>query len=396
MSSWSLDDVVRLRAYEISRGPESGTSEENWLLAEREFAVAHDYDTADRDLERLGMILSRLPSEAGVAWRLTLPRGERVEEWEPGNDGLFPPTAITRLIGGVLSGKELVPGPPLNPDRGATRLREMLEQQRVELLANEPGARLGDDPENLHQHRVAGRRTRAFLRAARGYLDRDWRDSVSEPLAELAVATGPVRDLDVLLEYLRSCLAELDDPDRAAGETLLSRLRDERDVARRALAAAFDAESYRALLIRLRKPPQLAVDVESVPLERIARKELRRLAKTVERLGENADESAIHTLRIALKRARYAAELSLPSGRTGRRFLDAARALQDLLGEHQDAVVAERRLRAAVVVDRDTESAFLAGRLAERQHIRRARVRELLPAAWKRLHKRSGQLVSGS
>ena len=44
------------------------------------------------------MRLSRLPSEAGVEWRLTLPRGERVEAWEPGNNGLTPPREIVRLV----------------------------------------------------------------------------------------------------------------------------------------------------------------------------------------------------------------------------------------------------------------------------------------------------------
>src|ERR1700675_1987412 len=83
-------DAVRLRAFELSREPDADTPEENWLRAEREFSVEHDYDTIDRDLERIGITLARLPAEAGVVWRLTLPRGEQVEAWEPGNRGLAP------------------------------------------------------------------------------------------------------------------------------------------------------------------------------------------------------------------------------------------------------------------------------------------------------------------
>jgi hypothetical protein len=60
--------------------------------------VACEYDTAERDLERAGMTLSRHSSEAGVDWRLTLPHGEQVEAWEPGNAGLVPPREITRFI----------------------------------------------------------------------------------------------------------------------------------------------------------------------------------------------------------------------------------------------------------------------------------------------------------
>src|ERR1700751_3845599 len=100
--------MIRRRAYDISHGGDGGTPEENWLQAERDYTVAHDYDTVDRDLERLGMTLSRLPSGAGVGWRLSLPRGERVEEGEPGTNGLAPPPEIVRLIEGVVAGKPLV------------------------------------------------------------------------------------------------------------------------------------------------------------------------------------------------------------------------------------------------------------------------------------------------
>ena len=60
--------------------------------------MAHEYDPAERDLERAGMTLSRHPSEAGVDWRLTLPHGEQLEAWEPGTAGLAPPPEITRFI----------------------------------------------------------------------------------------------------------------------------------------------------------------------------------------------------------------------------------------------------------------------------------------------------------
>jgi CHAD domain-containing protein len=387
------DDPIRLRADEISRGWDAGTPEENWRRAEREYAVAHDYDTVERDLERLGMTLSRLPSEAGVSWRLTLPRGERVEAWEPGTNGLSPPGEIVRLIGGVTAGKALVPGPPASNEPGAARLREMLEQQRIALLTHDPGVRLGDDPENLHQHRVAARRTRAFLRTSRRYLDPEWRRGVTDALQELGEATGPVRDLDVVLEHLREELTALDETQQAAKDLILQRLDDELEQRRRRLLQALDDRSYRVLLARLRLPPRLADGVDDVPLESLAKKEFRRLAKLVGRLGKGPDEAAIHRLRIALKRARYAAELAAPRGAVRKRFLADARVLQELLGEHQDAVVAELRLRSVAVDDVRTAAAFAAGRIAERQRRRRERVHERLPAAWKRLRKSGARLV---
>jgi CHAD domain-containing protein len=387
------DESIRLRAYEISREWDAGTPEENWLRAKREFTVAHDYDTADRDLERLGMTLSRLPTEAGVGWWLSLPRGERVEAWEPGTNGLAPPAEIARLIGGVVAGKPLVPGPPLSREPGALRLREMLERQRVSLLAHDPGVRLGDDPENLHQHRVAARRTRAVLRTARAFLDPDWRRPLGEALQRLGEATGPVRDLDVVLERVRPEVEQLEETDQAAKTLILERLEEEREHGRRRLLEALESRDYRFLLARLRLPPRLAEGVGDVPLESLAKKELCRLAKLVERVGKQPDEEAIHRLRIAIKRARYAAELAAPKGGARKRFLADARLLQDLLGEHQDAVVAEQRLRGASVDDVRTAAAFAAGRIAERERARRERVQERLPAAWKRLRKSGSRLI---
>jgi CHAD domain-containing protein len=154
-----------------------------------------------------------------------------------------------------------------------------------------------------------------------------------------------------------------------------------------------DGDDYRFVLARLRLPPRLAEGVDAVPLERLAQKEFRRLAKLVERLGKHPDEVSIHRLRIALKRARYAAELVDSKGGVRKRFLADARVLQDLLGEHQDALVAERHLRQAAVDDLRTAAAFAAGRIAERQRLRRARVQERLPSAWKRLRTSGARLA---
>jgi CHAD domain-containing protein len=362
------------------------------LLAERDHGVAHEYDTLDRDLERLGMTIARLPSEAGVVWRLTLPRGERHEAWEPGTTGLSPPAEIMRLVGGVLAGKELVPSAPLSTDAGFVRLRELIEAQRRSLLAHDPGVRLDADPENLHQHRVAARRARAFLRATRDYVDPGWRRGLAEPLRLLGVATGPLRDIDVLLEYLQPELHLLGEADQAGAAGLVAALVDARREAQARVQEALDDERYRLVLARLRLPPRLRPSVDSVPLDRVARTQFRALARRVDRLGKSPDHAAIHRLRIALKRARYAAELWAPAETTGRAFLEAAKTLQSLLGEHQDSVAAETLLRSSTVVDAPTARAFAAGRIAERQVARRARVMEQLPTAWRRLRKRGARL----
>ena len=74
----------------------------------------------------------------------------------------------------------------------------MLEAQRRALLQHDPGTRLGVDPENLHQHRVAARR----IRASRAYTDPGWQRSLVEPLRELGREHGPVRSR---LDRIRLC-----------------------------------------------------------------------------------------------------------------------------------------------------------------------------------------------
>jgi CHAD domain-containing protein len=388
-----VDEMIRRRADEIGQGSGAGTAEENWLRAEREFTVAHDYDTADRDLERVGMTLSRLPSEAGVEWRLTLPRGERVESWEPGTNGLEPPEEIVRLIGAVTAGKPLVPGPQLSREPGARRLRAMLEEQRIALVTHDPGVRVGQDPENLHRHSVAAKRASALLHSARAYIDPVWRRPLSGALQRLGEATGPVRDLDGAIAHLRPELDGLDETDHLAKSLLLERLEEEWARRRRLLLEMLDSAEYHFLLARLRLPPQLAAGVEGVPLDALTGEELRRLARVVSRLGDKPDEVVLRQLRTAFERVRQAAELAPPVEAGRKRFLTDAHALQNLVGEHDASVVAEQRLRGAAVEDVRTAAAFAAGRLAERQRRRRERVHERLPSAWIRLRDSAARLV---
>ena len=384
--------MIGTGADEVLREFEADPPAEAWAASAPEFAVVHEYDTADGDLESLGMTVARIPLEAGVVWRLRLPRGELVEAWEPGNQGLVPPDEVTRWISTVVTGKQLVSAPPVGTDPGAIRLREVIGAERLALLANDPGARLGRDPENLHEHRVAARRARAFLRATRAHLDPDWQRSLVEPLGTLASATGPVRDLDVLIEHVHAEVERLKEPDRPGGKALVESLAAERASALRDLVDVLDGDAYQTLLARLRLPPRLAEGIETVPLERVARKEFRRLVRAVARLGKHPTDEQLHRLRITLKRARYTAELSRATTKSRTRFLVAAKLLQDVLGEHQDAVIAEQRLRAATVNDAGTAAAFVAGRIAERQQSRRDLAKGRLPGAWKRLRKAGQRL----
>jgi CHAD domain-containing protein len=240
--------------------------------------------------------------------------------------------------------------------------------------------------------RVATRRLRAFLRAAQPLLDREWAESLRSEVGWLGSALGPVRDLDVLMEHLHSDASDLDPKERRALRRIFRRLEQERSEDRAAMLAALGSDRYVALLDRLEdaaRAPLLAAGAEDASLEDIAADEYRQLRKAVRALGPEPSDDELHEIRIHGKRARYAAELAEPVvGKPATKFIQEAKAFQDVLGEHQDAAVAEARMRGMLLELGGAATAFSAGRLVERQRDRRLDARDAFPAAWKALQRR--------
>jgi len=75
-------------------------------------------------------------------------------------------------------------------------------------------------------------------------------------------------------------------------------------------------------------------------------------------------------------------------GKPATRFIKAARAVQDLLGLHQDAIQAERKLRQFLKDSPSTRTGFVTGRMVERQYQRRQTVQKAMPPLLKALLKR--------
>lgn len=260
------------------------------------------------------------------------------------------------------------------------------EEQYRQLLAHDPGTRRGDDPEDLHQLRVATRRLRAFLRCARRLVDADWAESLRAELGWLGGALGPARDLDVMLERLRTEAASLG-AESAAARGLLEELEAERAQAYTAVVAALETERYATLLDRLEAAVAPPLSGDTTTLAKIWHREVKRMRRTFDALGDDPADDDLHASRIAVKRARYAAELAAHElGAPGRAFVARAKGLQDVLGEHQDAVVAEERIRAWAESGSVAEQ-VAAGRLVQLERARRAAAREAWPEAWRRLDK---------
>ena len=279
---------------------------------------------------------------------------------------------------------------PLRRDASPIRhLTVMLEKQYWAILEHDPGTRLGDDPEHLHQHRVAIRRLRALLRAAKPMLDAAWVKELRAELAWAGGALGDVRDLDVLLDHLRADAGELPLDRRLAFEAIIEAISARRGEARERMLRTLRSARYLRLLDRLERdladPPTA---IAEVPLASIVRKELRRLRREVRALGPNPTDDQLHEVRKTVKHARYAAELAERScGSEATKYIVATKQLQDVLGEHQDAHVAEETIRG-LAADAPPAVAYAAGMVAQRQRERRRQARAELPAAWKAVRKR--------
>ncbi len=274
-----------------------------------------------------------------------------------------------------------------NPAAASVALRVQAslraELERLEKMALAVRAEHSDA---LHQFRVSARRARAVIRAARPVVG-DYYDVLDVELRWLGTETGPARDLEVLQANLEPVVAALDE-DEGGGLAILSVVRADQEVARRRVIEALLSERFSVLLEVFRSAtvaPAAVVGDESP--QSIARGQVERLWKARRRLGDDPTDTALHAIRIKVKRTRYAVEVLVGrDAEEAKELTKALRNLQDLIGVHQDAHVAEERIRAYAVPGAD----LAAGRIIERERSIRVKVRQRLPTAWRRLARASG------
>jgi triphosphatase len=289
--------------------------------------------------------------------------------------------------------------PALNPAMTASEaFAAVVFACLAHLQANERGVLQDDDAEYLHQARVALRRLRcAFSVFSRGFP----RAAVEELIGELrwlGGQLGPARDWDVFAtETLPGVLSAF--PGDTGLHTLLERTTELRAAAGAVARHAMRSNRYTGLLLDLialfYRQPWTAVPDEAAATERTrplpdfaATILARRHRKVVKRGGDltRLDAPALHELRIAIKKLRYAAEFfsTLYEKRTVRDYTATLARLQTILGALNDAATVERLGEELRDQREDPDGQFAegiglvrgwAGAMA-RAHL------EQLPAAW--------------
>jgi len=296
-----------------------------------------------------------------------------------------------RVLGPAAAEPAEVSAPPLGPESTLhDAVKAMVASSVTRLLRHDAGVRAGDDPEAVHQARVATRRLRSDLDTFGEVLEPEPLRRLRAELKWLAALLGEVRDTDVLISRMSARLTEV--AASAGGRTaLLQTLTDRRADARRKMLAGMRGPRYIRLLdalVEFARAPQLRAAGDQPArdvLPELAAGPWRRLEKTVDKVGRHPPDDDLHAVRIAAKRSRYAAEAAAPVvGKPATRFAEAVAALQEVLGDFNDAVVARHWL-AGVAPGLDPAGAFLAGVLSERERASGAASVRGWRKGWKRL-----------
>ncbi len=313
-----------------------------------------------------------------------------------GSCGLQPAT-LSKFEAGLLAEGLEVPGPP---DLGPKRLPPspsvgdvayvVLRRNMTAMVVHEPGTRLGEDVEELHDMRVATRRIRAALALFSDALPAS-AEHVRDELGWLGRTLGAVRDLDVQLERLEEWAGELPEEDKGALDELAEFLGREREAARDELLSCLESSRYERLVsgfsavLRQGPPPCSAATsaLAAAVVPDLVQSRHRSAIKAAKRARRSGAADDFHQLRIRCKRLRYTLEFvsEIYEGHTANMVSRVVR-LQDALGFMQDARVAATRLHELATAEAtglSSTTVFAMGGVAERYRQEAERVRRVLP-----------------
>jgi len=265
-------------------------------------------------------------------------------------------------------------------------LREQHECIRREF----PRAYEGIDPEGVHQMRVAIRRLRAILRSFRGMLDELQVSKFTSELRWLARQLGRARDADVVRQLTeRPGAYDTTDYER--------HLEEAANLAYDNLLLALDSRRFAVLMDELGQYVASGADAAIRPrhdtptigahAERMVAALVTELLEIGNAITVTSPAADLHKLRIRIKRLRYLLDFfSTVQVTRWQPLIETTRQLQDVLGQHQDAVTALAQLAdyaAAIPVDDEHRGRTLAvSRLMQREQDRIAQSRRLFPGTW--------------
>ncbi|MEJ5170986.1 MAG: CHAD domain-containing protein [Fimbriimonadales bacterium] len=222
--------------------------------------------------------------------------------------------------------------------------RAVVRGQLSAILAKRDGTLAGEDPEELHQMRVACRRLRTAIGLFREHLP-DSAERLREEAGWLGSVLGPVRDADVQLEALRREQPSLPEGMQDGVDAFLGWIAAGRREAFQRLESELTSDRWR----RFAAEAPSALPPETSPAgppvieagAEVIRRRYRKVRRLVRSLEPSLPDERFHEARIAAKKARYAMEFLAPVfGADCRACAKRLAELQEHLGALQDRAVA--------------------------------------------------------
>lgn len=221
------------------------------------------------------------------------------------------------------------------------------------MLSHEPGVRLGEDIEELHDMRVASRRLRAAMGIFRSSFQKSVIKKFRKGLQKTGRELGKVRDLDVFLEKLVLDIDNFSEIDEIGIRPLYTHWEQKRNNAQSDLVRYLDSEKYANFLCGFKhfldtpfyaaketKPRGNASKTVQTELPVI----LIELSARVENFDFDVEQASIfrlHDLRIEAKKIRYAVEFFREIlDEESEQVIKSLKIIQDHLGDLNDAQIA--------------------------------------------------------
>jgi CHAD domain-containing protein len=310
---------------------------------------------------------------------------------------------------------ELSSEPGIEPDDAMSEAgRKTFRFHFRRMLYHEPGTRLGEDIEALHDMRVATRRMRAAFRIFGDYYQPKAVAPYLKGLKRTGRALGPVRDLDVFRAKIEAYLSTLPESEQGRLDGFLGVLEARHEMTRKQMLTYLDSAKYHRFVERfgefvetegMGSRPVTLDGVEPRPcrVRHIAPITIYERLAAVRAYDEwvtipNPPLKRLHALRIACKRLRYTLEFfSEVLAPEAKELIQELVIMQDHLGALQDVVVARRILSESLetgtrgdeavggrmveeMVDPTGIEDYLAAKEAEMQHLL-----DTFPEAWQRI-----------
>jgi CHAD domain-containing protein len=271
----------------------------------------------------------------------------------------------------------------------ADPVHQAVAEQVDQLLVWDCAVR-ADADDAVHQMRVTTRKIRSLLQTSPDSFGLSDDASILDELRELAGVLGEARDAEVLAERYRRALDGL--PAQLVRGSVRERLIDGaehryRTGLRRSLDTLRSSRYFRLLDVLnalVAAPPAAPANQEPAPVAIDAGyNKVRKAAKTARHVAEEDRDSAIHRIRKRAKRLRYTAAAI---GAT--EVSDRAKAIQSLLGDHQDSVVSRAHLtQQADAAHAAGEDTFTYGLLYQQESDLALNCRQQLVPALRQLEK---------